>query len=101
MIFKQEYKAHPAKKEFLKLHKHRGLNDLLTYLIQHDDATIIHKDGAISRHYSYIAPDSDSATDNELDFIFETWKNSFNFLGDNWMLETNVVSLPFNICINC
>lgn len=96
MIFKKEYAPHPLKKSLLRLRKHRGLNDLLTYLIQHNDATIIHKDRAISRHYSYIAPDSDSATDNELNFIFETWKSSFNFLGDGWMLETNVVSLPFN-----
>lgn len=96
MIFKKEYTQHPLKKLLLRLRKHRGLNDLLTYAMQHDDSTIIHKDGAISRHYSYTSPDSDSATDNELDFIFESWKNSFNFLGDGWMLETNVISLPFN-----
>lgn len=96
MIFKREYKPHPLKKSFLKLRRHRGVNDLLTYMRQIDDSTILHKDGALSRHFTYIAPDSDSATSQTLDFIAETWKNSFAFLGDGWMVETNVISMPFN-----
>ncbi len=96
MIFKKEYIKNPFKKSLLKLRTHRGLNDLLTYMVQIDDATIMHKDGALSRHFLTIAPDADSATPEHLDFIAETWANSFSFLGDNWMVEANVVSHPFN-----
>ncbi len=100
MIFKKEYKPHPLKKTFRKLRTHRGFNDLLTYMMQLDDATILHKDGALSRHFRYVAPDADSATASYLDFISETWKNSFGFLGDNWMVETNVISEQFNYYAN-
>lgn len=96
MLFKKEYTTHPLKKSFVKLRVHRGLNDLLTYIMQLDDATILHKDGALSRHFSYIAPDADSATAQTLDYIAQIWANSFAFLGDNWMVECNVASLPFN-----
>lgn len=96
MLFKKEYSQHPLKKSLIELRSHHGVNDLLTYMTLIDDSTILHKDGAFSRHFSYIALDSDSATSETLDFIAETWKNSFGFLGDNWMVETNVVSLPFN-----
>lgn len=96
MIFKKEYIKNPLKKSLLKLRSHRGLNDLLTFMMQLDDATILHKDGALSRHFLYVAPDADSATSQSLDYISQTWANSFAFLGDNWMVESNVVSLPFN-----
>ena len=80
MIFVSERKENPIKQSFAKLRRHRGLADLFSYLIQLDDATILHKDGALSRHFRYTGPDIASATDAELDAYSETWANSLNFL---------------------
>ncbi len=85
-------KSHPIKTFVAALRKHRGMNDLLSYLIQWDDCTILHKDGALSRHFVYIAPDLDSSSDPDVDYHAQTWQKSFDFLGNGWMVETNVVS---------
>lgn len=98
-FFKKEYAKHFLKKWMTKLRTHRGLNDLLTYMMQLDGSTILHKDGALSRHFIYVAHDADSALSTTLDFISDTWKNSFSFLGDNWMIETNVLSQPFSYAV--
>ncbi len=95
MIFKREKKNNSIKDALSKLRIHRGLSDCLTFLTLLDDHTILHKDGALSRHFRYVAPDLDSSTDPELDFHADTWSQSFQFLGNGWMVETNVVSLPF------
>lgn len=88
-------KDHPTKQFIAKLRKHRGLNDLLSYLIQLDDNTVLHKDGALSRHFLYIAPDLESSPDADLDYHTQTWQKSLNFLGNGWMIETNVMSQRF------
>ncbi len=80
----------PTKKTIGKHHRRRGVNDLLCYLIMLDDATVLHKDGAISRHYLYLAPDLDSSTANHLDLNSDTRANALGYLDDGWLLETNV-----------
>lgn len=95
MIFLREKKRNSTKQAIFFRRKHRGLNDLLSYLIQLDDNTILHKDGALSRHFKYIAPDLESSTPNDLDFHAKTWADSFSFLGNGWMVETNVASEIF------
>ncbi len=94
-MFVKEYTPHPLKKLISKLRQHRGVNDLLSYLIILDDSTILHKDGALSRHFIYTALDCESLTDSLLDHHAQTWSQALSFLGDGWMVETNVISLPF------
>lgn len=95
MIFAKEKQRNLSKQAIFCRRKHRGLNDLLSYLVQLDDNTILHKDGALSQHFKYIAPDLESSTPNDLDFHAKTWADSFNFLGNGWMVETNVASNIF------
>lgn len=79
MIFAKEKQRSPTKQAIFYRRKHRGLNDLLSYLIQLDDNTILHKDGAISRHFKYIAPDLESSSSHDLDFHAKTWADSLGF----------------------
>ena len=95
MIFVKERKLNSSKSSIQSSRKYRGLNDLLTYLILLDDSTILHKDGALSRHYKYVAPDLASTTGNELDYHAKTWSDASQFLGNGWMIEVNVTSQPF------
>jgi type IV secretion/conjugal transfer VirB4 family ATPase len=95
MIFAKEKQRNPSKQAIFYRRKYRGLNDLLSYLIQLDENTIFHKDGALSRHFKYIAPDLESSSANDLDFHAKTWEDSFSFLGNGWMVETNVASEIF------
>jgi len=96
MIFAKEKRKNLTKSALFKQRKRVGFNDLLSYLVQLDDNTLLHKDGAFSRHFKYIAPDSESSTDNDLDFHAKTWADSFNFLGNGWMVEVNVASQLFH-----
>lgn len=96
MIFAKEKQKNPTKQTIFSGRENRGLNDLLSYLIQLDDCTLLHKDGSISRHFKYIAPDLESSTGNDLDFHAKTWADGFDFLGNGWMVETNVASEIFN-----
>lgn len=95
MIFKREKKSNPIKAALKKLRRHSGFSDCLSYLMLIDDNTILHKDGALSRHFRYLAPDLAASLDHELDFHADTWSQSFAFLGNGWMVETNVISQPF------
>lgn len=95
MIFAKEKQRNSTKQAIFYRRKHRGLNDLLSYLIQLDSNTILHKDSALSRHFKYIAPDLESSTPGDLDFHAKTWADSFSFLGNGWMVETNVASETF------
>ena len=95
MIFAKEKQRNPTKQAIFYRRKYRGLNDLLSYLIQLDENTILHKDGALSRHFKYMAPDLESSSANDLDFHAKTWADSFSFLGNGWMVETHVASEIF------
>src|SRR3990167_6000841 len=95
MIFKREKKPNYVKSSLKKLHAHAGFSDCLTYLTLLNENTILHKDGALSRHFRYIAPDLESSMDSELDFHADTWSQSFSFLGNGWMVETHVLTQPF------
>lgn len=96
MFFISEYKKNLTKQSMFNRRKHRGVNDLLSYLIALDENTVLHKDGAISRHFIYTAPDLESSTDSDLDYHANTWASAFGFLGNGWMVETNVASQFFN-----
>ena len=92
MLFVRENTSADFKKALARSRKHRGVSDFLNYLIQLDENTILHKDGAISRHFRYVAPDGDSATDHELDANAQTWSQAFSFLGNGFMVECHVLS---------
>lgn len=96
MWFIPERTQNTAKKVFQLFRRHRGFSDLLSYVMALDDCTVLHQDGALSRYFRYIAPDLESSTDQDLDFHASTWSQIFQFLGDGWMLETNVLSQPFH-----
>ncbi|OGT50855.1 MAG: hypothetical protein A3F17_09315 [Gammaproteobacteria bacterium RIFCSPHIGHO2_12_FULL_41_15] len=83
------------KKQLFKHRKNRGLNDVLSFLFLVDEETILHKDGALSQHFYYQPPDLASATENELAIQSQTWQQALAFLGDGWMVETNVVTAPY------
>ncbi len=70
----------------------QGFSELLNYLLLIDSKTVLHKDGSLSRHFSYKAPDIDSMSEDDIDFLSSTWQQAFSFLGDGWMLETNIIS---------
>lgn len=95
MIFKREQQLNPIKSALRKLRRHGGFSDCLSYLMLVNENTILHKDGALSRHFRYLAPDLDASMDHELDFHADTWAQSFAFLGNGWMVETQVISQPF------
>lgn len=80
------------KKAILQLRAHTGMSDLLTYLMALDDATILHKDGALSRHFCYVAPDLESSNASDRAYHADTWRQALQMLDNGWMLETNVLS---------
>lgn len=88
----RERARNQTKLSMLARQKHEGLSDLLGYLLLSDDSTILHKDGALSSHFRYQPPDVETLMDAELDAISETWLRAMGFLGDGWLLETNVIS---------
>jgi len=92
MLFFREDQKPSFKKALARSRRHRGVSDFLTVLILLDDNTILHKDGALSRHFRYVAPDCDSSTDEALDANAQTWSQAFSFLGNGFMVETNVIS---------
>lgn len=95
MIFPKERVKSITIKNMVNKRYHRGVCDVLGYLMLIDSSTVLHKDGAISRHFRFIAPDSDASSDEGLDYIAGTWHQACQFLGDGWMIETNVLSQPF------
>jgi type IV secretory pathway VirB4 component len=82
------------KKELMANRYHQGVNDLLTYRIAHDDCTILHKDGAISRHFAFYPQDLEVVSDEVIDWYADTWQGMINQLNDGWMIEVNVLSDP-------
>ena len=74
-----------------------GLNALLGYLVLIDPETVYHKDGALSHHLQIEAFDPVACTDHELDFYASTWAACLAFLGDNWLLESNVLKTPVRV----
>ncbi len=76
--------------------KTTGFNDLLSYLMLVDEKTVLHKDGALSQHFVYQAPDLDSSTEHELLAHSQTWQKALSMLGDGWMVETNVITSQYH-----
>ncbi len=93
-MFISEHPKNKTKLAILRLTKHTGFADLLSYLIALEENILLHKDGSLSAHFSYTAPDLDSSTDEELDYHAETWRNFINSFGDGFMIETNVITHP-------
>ncbi len=75
--------------------KYEGVNDLLSYLVQLDDNTVLHKDGAFSAHFRLQGPDLISSGDLELDAHSDTWHHGLSLLGDGWMVETNIIGRSY------
>ncbi len=61
-----------------------------------DKKTVLQKDGALSQHLIYQAPDLDSSTEHELLVHSQTWQKALSLLGDGWMVETNVITHAYH-----
>ena len=92
MLFVRENQSTSFKKALARSRRYRGVSDFLSYLILLDKNTIFHKDGALSRHFYYRAPDCDACSDDVLDANAQTWSQAFSFLGNGFMVEANVMS---------
>lgn len=90
----REYRKNATKQALEKAHRRVGFSDLLSYLLLLDASTVMHKDGSLSRHYHYLAPEALSQSDSALDFHAQTWSRALQKLGDGWMVETNVLTQP-------
>ncbi len=77
---------------FLKLRRQRELSELLSYAYLYNENTVIHKDGAFSAHFRYVAQDVDSSTGSQLDANAYAVFQALGLLEDGWMIETNLVS---------
>ena len=85
------FKAHKAA---LEQRDQQSFAQLLSYAFLWDSATVLHKDGAFSAHFAYVAEDVDSSTSDILDGNARAVKQAIATLDDGWMLETNLVSEP-------
>jgi len=94
MVFVHERRENATKQAMQAKRLHRGLSDCLGYLFLWTENTIFHKDGSLSQHFCYQPPDVETLTDSELDAISDTWQRAIGFLGDGWLLETQVISHP-------
>ncbi|OGO93652.1 MAG: hypothetical protein A3F10_06955 [Coxiella sp. RIFCSPHIGHO2_12_FULL_42_15] len=83
------------KKQLAKTRKIRGFNDVLSFLFLVNESIILHKDGGLSQHFYYQAPDLESSIEEEVFLNSQTWQQALAFLGDGWMVETNVITIPF------
>lgn len=79
-------------KKLLKRRLLPELPSLLTYAYCFNEKTVIHKDGAFSAHFKYIAQDVDSSTGAILDANARAVLQALSVLEDGWMVETNVIS---------
>ena len=93
-MFLRERVKNTIKKSIKRYRRYQGFNDLLSYLLLDDACTVLHKDGAISRHFFFRPPDLESSSSEALDFHAATWREALSFLGNGWMVETNVLSQP-------
>lgn len=96
MLFLRERFKNATKQAIEDKRLHRGLSDLLGYLFLWNESTVFHKDGALSAHFRYFPSDVETLTDAELDAVSDTWQRAIAFLGDGWLLETQVMSSPVN-----
>lgn len=85
---------HAIKQAIKRLQRHSGFSDLLTYLNLYDEATVLHKDYALSCHFRYQPVDMSVMNDNECDYHSATWAAALALLGDGWLIETNVMVNP-------
>ena len=76
------------------LAKNGSYVDLLTYSMMLDDATILHKDGAISCSFRYYGPDIESETDALLDDVSMRLQYALGVLKEGYMFEVNLTSKP-------
>lgn len=91
----KERTKNSSKQAMAAFARYEGVNDLLSYLVQLNGNTILHKDGALSAHFRLQGPDLISSGDRELDAHSDTWHHGLSLLDDGWMVETNVISQPY------
>lgn len=77
---------------FVRLRRNRELAELLGYALLYDEQTVLHKDGAFSAHFRYVARDVDSSTGATLDANAHAVLRALGLLEDGWMVETNLIS---------
>lgn len=69
-----------------------GMHELLSYGILLDEQTILHKDGALSRHFVFSTDDFSTCSKEEIDSISYVWAKAFDYLEDGWLFEVNFIA---------
>jgi type IV secretion system protein TrbE len=95
MLISEKNSIDGIKRHITKLRDRQGFCDLLSYLMQWDENTILHKDFSLSKHFCYQPPDLSAANDQQCDYYASVWKHALHFLGNGWMVETQIISQPY------
>lgn len=75
-----------------QLSNSNGYSEFLTYSWMLKNGVIIHKDGSLSIHYEYYAPDLDSQVEYSVNILAVKLFQAFSHLDGGWMIETNLIS---------
>lgn len=68
-----------------------GLAEHLTYAWMLKDGVIAHKDGALSLHFEYFAPDMESQEDYTINMLVTKIYRALSYLDNGWMFEENLI----------
>lgn len=97
MIFSRERSHHPVKSDIKSTQRNKGFHDLLSYLCIVDDNTIVHKDGAFSKHFKLVLPDLSARSAPESILVQRAWQQAIQHGGDGWLFEVNHISMPLTL----
>lgn len=69
----------------------KGLSDLLPYAVLIEEGIILQKDGSFLAAFEYTGRDTDSATDEELEYLVLQVNNAFKNLGTGYCLHIDAI----------
>jgi len=85
---------HPIKKLMAQKARIPGFCDLLGYIQLVEEHIVAHQDGGVSFHFRYSPPDLSIQGDPQVDYVADLIARAINLLGDGYLIETNVISVP-------
>ena len=76
---------------FRFMKKSAGLPEQLTYAWMLENGVVAHKDGALSIHFNYFAPDMESQEEYSINMLVTKIFRALSYLNNGWMFEENLI----------
>jgi len=86
----------PLNSYFKSMQNASGIAEHLTYAWMLKDGVIAHKDGALSLHFEYFAPDMESQEDYTINMLVTKIYRALSYLDNGWMFEENLICYKTN-----